>query len=561
MWLVGVLGRGLWTPDEPREADIAWRMSQHPAALPQLAGRPFLEKPPLTYWFSGAGIALWGDSARAARAPNLLYGALEAACVVLLVLELGGGARAALLAGLCGSSMLLQWRVSSWLAPDAALLAGNALALLGMWRGYRASAGGAKLRGYTLMHLGAAIGFMAKSAPGWLVPGLALLALIVWERRWEELRRYELYAGAILQALLIGPWIVAVSGGPEAAGSLRTLLWHNTVGRFAPVAAPAALDYTSGHRNWPGKYLLELPLYLLPWSLLALAAAKRAWQQVRHSSAWRFAVCAAVPWLALLSLAATARDVYAAPALLGAALLIGLWVRSLAEQACVFDAVCVRVTCLLMGLIALGVIAALIVLGVVGVAPRSAAFVTALIIALICAPLLAQAARTARHTLARAIVLLYAAHALTVTLGALLIMPAIDVAQDLGGLAQRVRADTSGQPLALLDPDETTLAILDHGAASAPVMLGPAAGAAEVRHWFADEPASARVLVLLPGHAPGPISARLGGPASAGDGAAAVLQRAGAARLVRRYELPEGRRYALLGPLSTSTREPSHDSN
>jgi hypothetical protein len=28
------------------------------------------------------------------------------------------------------------------------------------------------------MHLGAAVGFMAKSAPGWLVPALALLALI-----------------------------------------------------------------------------------------------------------------------------------------------------------------------------------------------------------------------------------------------------------------------------------------------------------------------------------------------------------------------------------------------
>src|ERR1700704_2111309 len=26
-WCVGMFGRGYWTPDEPREADIAWRMS------------------------------------------------------------------------------------------------------------------------------------------------------------------------------------------------------------------------------------------------------------------------------------------------------------------------------------------------------------------------------------------------------------------------------------------------------------------------------------------------------------------------------------------------------
>ncbi len=36
---VGILGRGYWTPDEPREADIAWRMSwQTDKAVPLLAG-------------------------------------------------------------------------------------------------------------------------------------------------------------------------------------------------------------------------------------------------------------------------------------------------------------------------------------------------------------------------------------------------------------------------------------------------------------------------------------------------------------------------------------------
>jgi 4-amino-4-deoxy-L-arabinose transferase-like glycosyltransferase len=53
IWLLSTLYRGLWTPDEPREADIAWRMSeQSDRTLPQLAGTPFLEKPPLSYWMS-----------------------------------------------------------------------------------------------------------------------------------------------------------------------------------------------------------------------------------------------------------------------------------------------------------------------------------------------------------------------------------------------------------------------------------------------------------------------------------------------------------------------------
>src|SRR3977135_4753270 len=82
LWLTGMFGRGLWTPDEPREADIAWRMSQQSdRTLPQLAGTPFLEKPPLSYWMSAAAISLFGDSAAGARAPNLLYAAITAPAV------------------------------------------------------------------------------------------------------------------------------------------------------------------------------------------------------------------------------------------------------------------------------------------------------------------------------------------------------------------------------------------------------------------------------------------------------------------------------------------------
>src|SRR2546430_3045730 len=133
------------------------------------------------------------------------------------------------------------------------------------------------------MHLGAALGFMAKSAPGWLVPALALVTLVVWERRWPELRGWELYAGLLLQGLIIGPWLLAVARTEHGAEALRALFWNNVVGRFPQVAAPAALDYTTGHRNTAGKYLLELPLYLLPWTFAVAAALCRAWSRVREA--------------------------------------------------------------------------------------------------------------------------------------------------------------------------------------------------------------------------------------------------------------------------------------
>src|SRR5215472_5918150 len=313
--------------------------------LPQLAGTPFLEKPPLSYWMAGGAISAFGDSDAAARLPNFLYAAITALA-------------------------LTAYRVTIWLAPDAGLLAGCAVALLGVWLGLRSPAGARKAGGYALLHLGAAVGFMAKSAPGWLVPALALLMLILWERRWQELRRWELYAGLALQALIIGPWIVAVARSAHGADALRTLFWNNVVGRFTQVSSPAGLDYTTGHHNAPGKYLFELPLYLLPWTFVAAAALVRAWIRVREpgarGTAWRFALSACVPFLVLLSVAATARDIYAAPALLGFGLLAGLWAEDARRLPRRGDAAAVLATVALVGVMA-GVFAiALAVLSAAG---------------------------------------------------------------------------------------------------------------------------------------------------------------------------------------------------
>src|SRR5579871_6728687 len=227
IWLIALFDRALWTPDEPREADIAWNMAHQPErALPHLAGVPFLEKPPLSYWMSAAALATLGDSARAARIPNLLYAAVATLALGALAAA-AAGAQAAVVAALMAGSALLGIRVAMWLAPDAALVAGCACGLLGAYLGYVSRPGRRKLAGYTLMHAGAAVGFMAKSAPGWIVPALALLGLLAWERRWQELSRWELYAGLLLQALVIGPWIAAVASLPDGASALRVLFWNN----------------------------------------------------------------------------------------------------------------------------------------------------------------------------------------------------------------------------------------------------------------------------------------------------------------------------------------------
>ena len=147
---------------------------------------------------------------------------------------------------------------------------------------------------------------------------------------------------------------------------------------------------------------------------------------------------------------------------------------------------------------------------------------------------------------------IYAAYTAALVITLLVTAPVIDRWQDLPRLAREIRFDTKQQPLALLDPDETTIAVLDHGLATPFTVLNSSDRPAEaVRGWFNTHGPEARVLVLLPGHAPGPLSAWLDSKSAESaeePGLAARLVAEGTAVRAHTYELPQGRRYALLAP-------------
>src|SRR3979490_1564301 len=112
VWCVGIFGRGYWTPEEPREADIAWRMSwQAQKAVPLLAGEAFCEKPPLTYWLAAVPIKIFGSQAWSARLPNLLYALITALALGLLAKRSAGGFAGAVAAAAV-STFLLSYQVA-----------------------------------------------------------------------------------------------------------------------------------------------------------------------------------------------------------------------------------------------------------------------------------------------------------------------------------------------------------------------------------------------------------------------------------------------------------------
>lgn len=556
-----MFARGYWTPDEPREADIAWRMSwQTDKAVPLLAGEAFCEKPPFTYWVAAASIRTFGTAAWVSRLPNLLY-ALVAALGVGLLARRSAGPQAGLAAAAAIATFLLSYQVLIWLATDAPLLAAVSVALYGAYGGFYAERRADRLRGYTAMHAALAVGFLSKSAVAWMVPALAILALAIWERRWRELVRWELYAGLALEAAIVLAWVAAVYRGPDGIEHLKVFFWNNLAGRFAHVDAPGELQYATGHRNSPGKYLIELPLYLWPWTLLVAAALKRAWRARRTGTApnaaadelrpVRFALATALPSLALLSVAATARNIYLAPAFPGFALLLGWWSQATHASYDRWDVRALRATAYLILAAILVFAAAYAVLIAPGV-PGISIAISAL--GLVAAAILAARADSAVRggEMRRAQLELVLAYCVLLTVPAWQLYREIDTWQDLPSLAKAIESDAAGRPLILMAPDETTRAIIDMYARSdAELVRGPldAAALAVLRDRMAREP-RARVVTLLPGRElTGAFSRsgeRFGIGASRRNEELPAWIGASGLRIAHRYALPNGRRYALL---------------
>jgi 4-amino-4-deoxy-L-arabinose transferase-like glycosyltransferase len=551
-WCVGMFGRGYWTPDEPREADIAWRMSwQADKAVPLLAGEAFCEKPPLAYWLAAIPIKLIGMQAWSARLPNLLYAMITALSVGLLAAR-GAGRFAGLVGAATISTFLLSYQVSIWLATDAPLLAAVSVALLGAYIGFYATTARERLRGYLLMHAALGVGFLCKSAVVWMVPAMAILTLSIWEKRWRELLRWELYAGLLIQAALVLTWVWFVYVGDEGPAHLKVFFWNNLAGRFASVDAPAGLQYASAHRNSPGKYLIELPVYLFPWTLLVIAALRRAWRlrgRSQHENRpVRFALAACLPALFILSLAATARNIYFAPALPGIALLVAWWARETLQEVDPWDMRALRATAVLLLLGVVVFIAALTLIGrddwhgVVG----QGGFIAVSALGCAAAAMLALRAWAAARTHAA-----QAQGALLLAYCALLIGPAsqvfrqVDTWQDLAKISRAVARNAEGSALILLAPDETTRAVIDMYARTSVVDVpGPIDAAAidRLRAQAAGAPNSL-ILVQLPSDA-----ARLDvllGRAPPQANTEPPWMQAAQLKVLKIYSLPHGRRYAL----------------
>lgn len=284
---------------------------------------PRFKKPVGIHWMQAISVdALSSPEARqiwAYRIPSLLGAMLAAAACAW-----GAGAvfdrRTAMLAGALMGGCLLVSTEAFIAKTDSALTGFTTLALAALARLYAARNGGPPAGRRTAWIFWIAIGVAAliKGPVGPLVAFLAMLVLVVWDRRAGWLASLRWWWGLIIVLAIVGPWAGAVTVATDGG------FWSQAVGSDL---APKLAGGQESHGAPPGYHLLLTPLLTFPMTLLLPAAAVTAWRH-RAEPGVRFALAWLIPTWILFEALPTKLPHYLMPAY-GA--LAWLAARALAE--------------------------------------------------------------------------------------------------------------------------------------------------------------------------------------------------------------------------------------
>jgi 4-amino-4-deoxy-L-arabinose transferase-like glycosyltransferase len=255
----------LLEPDEGRYAEIPREMlASGDFVLPHLNGVLYFEKPPLYYWLNAAALSLPGDPAVLAR----LFGAFFGLAGVGLAWLLGrsiGDRKAGLLAALVLGSSPLWLALSRANILDMALTFFLSAALTCFWLAQAKERGapGERLLWYG-MFAAAALATLTKGLIGFVLPGAVIFFYLLFARQWRLLLRVPWIGGLLLFLAIALPWhLLAARRNPD-------FLWFYFVHEhFLRYATPEA------KRQAPAWFFVAiLAVGLVPWSGVIPAAAR-----------------------------------------------------------------------------------------------------------------------------------------------------------------------------------------------------------------------------------------------------------------------------------------------
>lgn len=310
-WLLpGLIAHDPWKPDEAYTFGAVYEILQGSGwVVPQIAGEPFLDKPPLFYLSAAASATLLSPLLPLHDGARMVAGFWIGLALLFSALashELHGDRRGLTAVLLLLGSLGLVVRGHQLIA-DVAALAGFAMAYYGMMLALRRPAAGG-------FWLGTAAGlvFMTQGIPEAVMIALIAVLLPLLSTHWR-LPRYATALGVALATAL--PWLLVwpVLLHQHDPAMLTAWINNENLARFF-----GSRDMLSGL----GYYLRTLPWYAFPVWPLALWALWRA-RRMRQLGAPGVVLPAVGFVITLLMLGSSAeqRELYALPMLVPLALL------------------------------------------------------------------------------------------------------------------------------------------------------------------------------------------------------------------------------------------------
>jgi 4-amino-4-deoxy-L-arabinose transferase-like glycosyltransferase len=226
--------------------------------VPRWENRPFLDKPPLTFWILSASYRLLGVSVSSARLPGALAG-LATALLVGWWVSRRKGRRAGILAAFALAFSFQFAMTSLTFAADIGLTLAVTMAILALDAACRRTDGSDAARGI-LAGAALALAFYAKGLVGIALPVGAVAAGLLIDRS-KPVRLASRCAWMLCALLaLVTPWHAAMNRrlGPEF---WRVFYWEN---QFLRGATPKFMQMSRG----PFYYLGTLAWGIFPWSFL-----------------------------------------------------------------------------------------------------------------------------------------------------------------------------------------------------------------------------------------------------------------------------------------------------
>jgi 4-amino-4-deoxy-L-arabinose transferase-like glycosyltransferase len=311
--LFGLIGHDPWKQDETYIFGMIYHMLQTGDwVLPQNAGEPFLEKPPLYDWIA-AGLAYslqnWLPLHDGARLASGLFTALTLWFTALASRQWWGegNGRYAVLALIASFGLLFESHI---MITDVPMLTGFAIASYG----FALSLSRPRWAGWWL-GVGTGVGFLSK---GLLVPGAIGVIAVLLPVLFANWRRREYLHSLIIASVVALPWLLIwpVALYLRSPEQFYVWFWLNNVGRFLGFSVP---QLGAGNTRW--FWAKTLPWFAFPVLPLALISLWQKRHLLRQSAPLQFGLIGFIVYLVVMQVSASARTAYGLPMLVSLALL------------------------------------------------------------------------------------------------------------------------------------------------------------------------------------------------------------------------------------------------